>query len=193
MHFVKIDGMPADQLFFAADRGLNQVYVVNATALNQNNTEDALLATVPIGEGPVHSYALPALDEFWVHADNSGHFDVISLANISELRAGGPVVAHVDVPGHGKLLVDEELPGYPLRGFASNTNEPAVYDLLLPSGFGDAVSDTERVYNFSAYADDPDAEFHCPSTHGLAYSKLNGHVYATCSDVGASAQRQRAR
>jgi hypothetical protein len=75
------------------------------------------------------------------------------------------------------------MPGYPFRGFASNTKEPAVYELLLPSGFGDAVSDIENVYNFSAFAE-PFADLHCPSTHGLAYSKLNGHVYATCSDVG---------
>ena len=110
---------------------------------------------------------------------------------ISELRAGGPVVAHGDVPGHGKLLVDAAMPGYPFRGFASNTREPAVYELLLPSGFGDAVSAIENVYNFSAYADFPLADLHCPSTHGLAYSKLNGHVYATCSDVGALARPRR--
>lgn len=177
--------MPADQLVFAADRG-GQVYVINATALNANDTANAIITTVPVGEGPVHSYALPSRDEFWVHADDSGWFDVISLTNISELRAGGPVVAHVDVPGHGKLLVDASMPGYPLRGFASNVAEPAVYDLVLPAGFGNAtIDDTDgRVYNFSAYSDDPTSEFHCPGTHGLAYSKLNDHVYATCSDVG---------
>merc|ERR1712159_422283 len=78
---------------------------------------------------------------------------------------------HADKPGHGKLLFDEKL--YP-KGYASNTKEPYVFEIDMKT------HKQTRHIDFKAH--DEGTDLHCPGTHGLAYSRVNGHIYATCSD-----------
>lgn len=81
------------------------------------------------------------------------------------------VVAHIDAPGHGKLLWDPAL--WPF-GYASNTRESFVYEFNL------VTKEVTRTINLTATNED----LHCSATHGLAYSSINGHIYATCSNGG---------
>jgi len=78
------------------------------------------------------------------------------------------LVAHVGIPGHGKLLWDPDL--LPLA-YASNVAEPYLYEINL---------ETKQKTRELMFSTDPADANYCPGTHGLAYSKKNKHVYATC-------------
>lgn len=150
------------QIILANDMG-GYVHVID-TSLQQ------LVSSIVIGPltRPVHSYAIPPLSQFWSHADGSGTFEVINIEeNLSGL-AHAQVTAHVDDPGHGKLLWDPDL--LPLA-YASNTAEGFVYEINL-SATPPAITQTlNTTWNGMT----------CSGTHGMAYSSVNHHVYATCS------------
>merc|ERR1739848_635421 len=107
--------------------------------------------------------------EFWSHSDGDGHFDVVKLGFWDDIHVP-EITAHVETPGHGKLLWDSDLWPY---GYASNTAEPYLIEIDLRN------YNKTRHIKFTTHEEDPDS--HCMGTHGLAYSKYNKHIYATCS------------
>lgn len=158
----------------ANERG-GRIVVIDAAQAIAGDGTDSIITTLPMGSRPVHAYAIPHVDgegnigEYWSHSDADGHFDVVKVGNWDDLHAP-EVTAHVGVPGHGKLLWDSDLWPY---GYASNTNEGYLYEIDLEN------YNMTRHLKFTSHGEDPDA--HCKGTHGLAYSKINKHIFATCS------------
>jgi len=158
----------------ANERG-GRIVVIDADKAIAGEGVDAIVTTLPMGERPVHSYAIPHIDgkgnvgEYWSHSDGDGHFDVVKVGNWDDLHVP-EVTAHVGVPGHGKLLWDSDLWPY---GYATNTNEGYIYEIDLEN------YNMTRHIKFTTHSEDPDS--HCKGTHGIAYSRINKHIYATCS------------
>jgi len=95
----------------ANDRGGN-VVVIDADSQEINTV-------VPMSAAPVHGYGVPMTEEFWSHSDGDGVFDVLDLETLDQLKHQD-IIAHVAIPGHGKLLWDEDF--YP-RAFVTNVRE----------------------------------------------------------------------
>ncbi|QDZ17894.1 hypothetical protein HOP50_01g04000 [Chloropicon primus] len=158
----------------ANERG-SRIVVIDAAKAIAGDGAEAIITTLPMGSRPVHSYAIPHIEgegnvgEFWSHSDGDGHFDVVKVGNWDDLHVP-EVTAHVETPGHGKLLWDSDLWPY---GYASNTNEGYLYEIDMRN------YNMTRHLKFTTHGENPDA--HCKGTHGLAYSKENKHIYATCS------------
>lgn len=158
----------------ANERG-GRIVVVDAAKAIAGDGAGAVITTLPMGERPVHAYAIPHIEgqgnvgEYWSHSDGDGTFSVVKVGEWDDLHKP-EIRAHVDTPGHGKLLWDSDLWPY---GYASNTQEPFLYEIDLRN------YNMTRHIKFTTHGENPDA--HCKGTHGLAYSKENKHVYATCS------------
>jgi len=153
---------------YAADRNLDQIYAFSVQAQD-------VQGKVAMSDAPVHTYAIPKREEFWAHADGAGVMDVVHLQDPTKLHKED-VKVHVDTPGHGKLLWDEGL--WP-KAYLSNTREPYVYEIDMTT-----YSMTRHI-QFPNGDNNTDHAHFCPGTHGMAFSSVNGHVYATCSgDVG---------
>ena len=159
----------------ANERG-SRIVVVDAAKAIAGEEEDAIITTLPMGSRPVHSYGIPHIDgmgkgvgEYWSHSDGDGHFDVVKVGEWDDLHVP-KVTAHVEAPGHGKLLWDSDL--WPF-GYATNTKEPYLYEIDMEN------YNMTRHIKFTSHGENPLA--HCKGTHGIAYSKGNGHIYATCS------------
>ncbi len=156
------------------ERG-GRIVVIDAAKAIAGAGTDAVITTLPMGARPVHGYAIPHIDgegnvgEYWSHSDADGHFDVVKVGNWDDLHRP-EVTAHVETPGHGKLLWDSDL--WPF-GYASNTREPFLYEIDLRN------YNMTRHIEFTTHGDNPAA--HCKGTHGIAYSKENKHIFATCS------------
>lgn len=158
----------------ANERG-GRIVVLDAAKAIAGDGAGAVITTLPMGSRPVHGYAIPHIDgegnvgEFWSHSDGDGHFDIVKVGNWDDLHVP-KVTAHVEDPGHGKLLWDSDLWPY---GYASNTKENYLYEIDLRN------YNMTRHLQFTTHEENPEA--HCKGTHGLAYSKINKHIYATCS------------
>mmetsp|Transcript_33814 Transcript_33814/g.47172 ORF Transcript_33814/g.47172 Transcript_33814/m.47172 type:complete len:263 (+) Transcript_33814:57-845(+) len=148
----------------ANDRGGN-VVIINADSQEINSV-------VPMSAAPVHGYGVPMTEEFWSHSDGDGVFDVLDLERVDQLKHQD-IIAHVAIPGHGKLLWDEDF--YP-RAFVTNVREPFVFEIDL------ITHQMVQRWNFTEYG--TSHPFYCPGTHGISYSRINRHIYATCSSVG---------
>lgn len=114
---------------------------------------------------PVHTCGIPSRQEFWAHSDGDGVFDIIHYGIDHGKLYHEDIIAHDIIPGHGKLLWDDDLMPY---AYASNTREGVVYEYdlrLSPPSIVRYIRLHENV----------------TGTHGLAYSRVNRHIYATCS------------
>lgn len=80
--------------------------------------------------------------------------------------------AHVDIPGHGKLLFDPSLGDV---GYATNTNEHGIYEMDLKAK--EHLDGSLIFHNFTEINDEGAT---CSGTHGIAYSRINDHVYVEC-------------
>lgn len=91
--------------------------------------------------------------------------------------------AHVDVPGHGKLLFDPELGDV---GYATNTNEQGIYELDLK-----AKTHMDGNIIFHNFTEINAEGVPCIGTHGIAYSRINDHVYVECTGSGGTFEYNR--
>jgi len=149
-----------------ADREKDQIYVVDPIT-------QKILKKVAMSEKPVHVYAVAQSGEFWAHADDAGVFDIINIDKATGSLFKEDLKVHAKTPGHGKLLFDEAM--FP-KGYASNTREPRVFEIDMKT------HKPTRSFDFGSH--NKSHPLYCPGTHGLAYSKVNGHIFATCSGVG---------
>lgn len=165
--YMEKTGCPTSQgqLVIANDLG-GYIHVFDAA-------QRTLIASVPAGMRPVHSYAVYPLSEYWAHPDGDGEFDVIDIDGSLTVLEHDGIQAHVDAPGHGKLLWDPEL--LPL-GYASNVADSYVLEINMSSSPPAVTRTLQMTFN----------NMTCSGTHGLAYSSVNHHVYATCSAPGGS-------
>jgi len=159
--------------FLISDAAKNRMFVWDTAKLLAGDT-DFQIAELPTGERPVHSYGIPRTQEFWTHPDGDGTFDVVKLKKWDDLHVPD-IKAHIDAPGHGKLLWDDNLWPY---GYVTNVMEPVVLEVNLET------HDMVRRIQMTNEAGDA----LCGGTHGIAYSRINGHVYATCSDNEGSGE-----
>ena len=155
--------------FLVSDAAMDRMFVWDTAKLLAGDA-DFEVATLPTGERPVHSYGVPHAGEFWTHPDGAGTFDVVKLEQWDDLHAPA-IRAHVEAPGHGKLLWDDDL--WPF-GYVTNVAEPVVLEVDL---------ETKEVVRRIDLVNNATGEPLCGGTHGIAYSRINGHVYATCSAV----------
>lgn len=153
-------GLPSDDADAFADESFSYVSVIDTDAME-------IIARVKVGPGPVHSYAVPWLQEFWTHPDARGEFDVISCANVTAVSAER-ITANVGEAGHGKLLADFTLGS---RAYATNTNEAFIYELNL---------ETKELVEAHPITDAAG----CRGTHAIDYSDINGHLYIECVGGG---------
>jgi len=137
------------------------------------DTETAeIVDMVDMGDRPVHIYAVHYREEVWVHADDDGTFDILHLNDTSSLLVG-EYQAFVSVAAHGKLAFDESLGNL---AYATNTKEPGIVQLDLETK--EHLEDGVVFHNLTELNDE-DAV--CPGTHGIAFSKVNRHLYVECS------------
>jgi len=154
---------------FAADRSNNRLIVIDTLKKD-------IVASVQIGQRPVHMYAISSRQEIWTHSDVEGHFDVVHLNSPSALKA--KVRTHTLVPSHGKLLFDDELGS---TAFSTNTLEPGIHQLDLSQTTSNSAP---AFFNFSKMSLQKGWNFTCSGTHGIAYSRINRHLYVECSGRG---------
>lgn len=136
-----------------------------------------LIDRVPMGARPVHVYAVFYRNEVWAHADEDGTFDVLAIDDTSQLLKE-EFRAHVEEVGHGKLLFDPDLGDL---AFGTNVAEDGVFEIDLESK--EHVGDTPKFFNFTELNDEGAV---CVGTHGIAYSKVNRHLYVECIPVNGT-------
>jgi hypothetical protein len=91
------------------------------------------------------------------------------MSDVRYVRAEG-IHAHSVFPGHGKLLWDPNLGD---RAFATNTNEPVIYELSL-----DLKEDAKSI----PLPQGEISPYPCSRTHGIAYSHVSRSIYVECSN-----------
>lgn len=138
-----------------------------------DTSTNKVVSKVQVGPRPVHIYAIPELQAVWTHSDGLGAFDVITIDDVSKLKAS-QVKALENTPGHGKLIVDPDL--FP-RAFATNVAERYVFEV-------DLVTHTNKASY--PYTDVISNSSLCIGTHAIAYTKLNKHIYLECVAGGGT-------
>jgi len=151
--FVWADGLISkDQgLIFINERRKSQVFVVD-TNLNE------IVATLNVGESPVHFYITPDGKEVWTHSDADGSFYPI---DVSSLQVTGKVTAAATGTGHGKLLVHSDLGS---KGYATNAMDKFIHILDIEKKIITGKIDTIGI------------------SHGKAYSTISKHAYIAGPD-----------
>lgn len=149
-----------DNMLFANDRtpGADTIFVVDTI-------EHKVIDRLQAGPRPVHLYYVDYRREVWSHNDEDGTFSVIHIDAHNRIHRDR-LVAHLNNPGHGKLLFHKDLGRF---AWKTNVAEPGVhkFDLLR----------YEYIKDESLHFGDK----WCNGTHSLAYSSNNGYAYFQCN------------
>lgn len=170
------DAIWGDAVYIQSDDGETRFLVVGEQTTDQIVVIDVdsieIVARLDMGDRPSHLYAVHFRNEVWAHADGNGTFDVLSIDDTSRLLRED-FQAHVDEGGHGKLLFDEDLGNV---GYATNVREGVIIEIDLETK--EHPGNTVKFWNLTELNDDG---YVCPGTHGIAYSKINRHLYVECT------------
>jgi hypothetical protein len=108
-------------------------------------------------------------NEIWSRADGEGNFDVISLEDVTKLAKADVTESPEVANRHGKLIFDEELNGV---GYITNTQDQGIYKFNLDSAVAPVFFNFTTLNTLGKV---------CKGTHGIAYSKVNQHLYVECT------------
>ena len=170
--------------------GTGEVFVLSTDpARLRSDTNGPVEAVVRVGGRPVHSYGVHPRDQFWTHSDETGEFFVIELDDLgsgsSGKHTGKPISAKVTEGHHGKLLWDESA-ALERHGFGTSTGERRLFVFDMDSHEQllayDYTDDLLGSLGSSALPYDN----YCQGLHAIAYSSVNGHVYAECVAGGGT-------
>lgn len=142
------DGLVTEdqRLIFINERMKNQVSVIDTNA-------NEIVATIDVGQAPVHFYATPDGKEVWSHSDGEGAFYAI---DVSSLQMVGKVTAANTGTGHGKLLMHNDMGS---KGYATNAADKCVHIVDIVNKKVTGKIDTIGI------------------THGKAYSSITKRAY----------------
>lgn len=152
-------------LYLASDNETQYGYVTVVDAVQQK-----VAARVRVGGRPVHAYSINQTNTVWSHSDAEGAFYVIAVNNSQNVTVATTVQSYVDVPAHGKLVVNDAL--YPI-GYGTNVGEQIISKFSL--------ANATRIGHFQ-YNTSLSNSSSCVGTHTIVYSRVNKHLLIECVD-----------